>query len=142
MKNVVIYARAGSEAALERQVQMLKEHAEDQGWVVKKIYTDLVKGSFRNRGAFSHLVKDSRDGLVDVILVSDLSRLFCNREFASGIHNDLMVGKIGLATPDGFLNSADNMHFLPLLIAFHQMVSIQHGRMIAYAKKHRKQLEG
>lgn len=141
MNNVAIYARAGSEAALESQVHMLKVHAEDQGWIVNKVYTDLGRGSFRSRAGFSHLVKDSLDGLVDVILVSDLSRLFRGKEFASEIHSDLLVGKIRLATPDGFLNSVDNVHFLPLLIAFHQMVTIQHGCRIAYAKKRKKQLE-
>lgn len=138
VQKVVIYARAGNGTALERQVQMLKAHAKEQRWTVSAVYTDIGKGSVRNRKGLSMMVADALCGKFDVILTADLSRLFKGRDFLPEIFDDLMTGEIGLATLSGFLNSEVNPHLLPLMIYLYQMEKDHHARRIAFAKAHKK----
>jgi DNA invertase Pin-like site-specific DNA recombinase len=134
MKKVAIYARSGSETALARQLGLLEAHAGAQAWTASAVYTDLGKGSVRERKGLSQLIADVQAGLVDVILVTELSRLFRGREFAPALYDDLMTGKIGLATPDGFLNEKGSMPLLGLAISFHMLEMSRHDRRTAFAR--------
>ena len=64
-------------ASIENQRILLAEYAELQGWNVTQIYSDdgYSGGSFDNRPAFQQMVRDAETGLIDLILVKDLSRL-------------------------------------------------------------------
>jgi len=63
--------------SIENQRTLLAEYAELQGWNVAQVYIDdgYSGGSFDNRPAFQQMVRDAQAGLVDLILVKDLSRL-------------------------------------------------------------------
>jgi DNA invertase Pin-like site-specific DNA recombinase len=142
VQNVVIYARAGNETALERQVLMLEAHAKEQGWMVTEVYTDIGKGSFRNRKGLSKMVADARSGKLNVILTADLSRLFRGKEFLPAIFEDLMSGEVRLVTLDGChtleRDAEVDCILLQIGVEFHRMYLANHSRRIAIAREHRK----
>ena len=63
-------------SSIENQRTLLAEYAGLQGWDVVKVYSDdgYSGGSFDNRPAFQQMVRDAEDGLINLILVKDLSR--------------------------------------------------------------------
>jgi DNA invertase Pin-like site-specific DNA recombinase len=62
--------------SIENQRALLTEYADLQGWNVAQVYSDdgYSGGSFDNRPAFRRMVRDAEAGLIDLILVKDLSR--------------------------------------------------------------------
>ncbi|MCL2775439.1 MAG: recombinase family protein [Oscillospiraceae bacterium] len=64
-------------ASIENQRVLLIEYADLQGWNVTQIYIDdgYSGGSFDNRPAFQQMVRDAEAGVINLILVKDLSRL-------------------------------------------------------------------
>lgn len=142
VQKVVIYARAGNETALERQVQMLGAHAKEQGWNVTGIYTDIASGKVRNRKGLSKMVSVALCGKSVVILTLDLSRLFRGREFLPEIYGDLLSGKVRLVTLDGCYTLDRDLEVNSILlqagVGFHQMYLANHSRRIVFAKAHRK----
>jgi len=69
-------ARAGESVSVENQILMLTKHVEQMGWRLMDIYVDDgFTGTNQNRPAFQRMLTDVKAGLVNVLLVKDLSRL-------------------------------------------------------------------
>lgn len=62
--------------SIENQRALLAEYADIKGWNVARVYSDdgYSGGSFENRPAFHQMVRDAEAGLINLILVKDLSR--------------------------------------------------------------------
>ena len=63
-------------ASIENQRILLTEYVDINGWNVMQTYVDdgYSGGSFANRPAFQQMIRDAKAGLIDLILVKDLSR--------------------------------------------------------------------
>ncbi|MCL2547030.1 MAG: recombinase family protein [Oscillospiraceae bacterium] len=68
--------RAGESVSIENQKLMLEKYAEEKGWNVYEIYQDDgFSGTNQNRPAFQKMIVDVKDGIINTILIKDLSRL-------------------------------------------------------------------
>jgi len=75
-KRVVLYTRVSSdEQNTEAQERALRDYVRRRGWSVQKIYRDHGHtGANANRPALNELLKDSRRGSIDVIVVWKFDR--------------------------------------------------------------------
>jgi len=70
-----IYARISTEEqALDHQIELLKDFANEKGWTVTKVYSDVTSGKNDKRKGFDELFDDARKQLFDIVLFYDLSR--------------------------------------------------------------------
>jgi len=69
-------SRAGESVSVENQKLMLMKHVKEMGWDLYDIYQDDgFSGTNQKRPAFQRLMADVKQGLVNTILIKDLSRL-------------------------------------------------------------------
>lgn len=69
-------ARAGESVSIENQKLLLTKHVKEQGWELVEIYCDDgFSGTNQNRPALQRMLADVRQGLINVVLIKDLSRL-------------------------------------------------------------------
>ena len=68
--------RAGESVSIENQREMLSKFAMLNGWVEVRTYVDdgFSGGNFQRPG-FLEMLEDARKGVINLILVKDLSRL-------------------------------------------------------------------
>ena len=76
----VIYARVSSskqkeQGDLDRQVELLKKYANERGYVIVDIITDVGSGLKEERRGLKKLLKMVADGRVDVVLITYRDRL-------------------------------------------------------------------
>ena len=83
MKTAVIYARVSSSGAMadrqntERQVASLTAYASANGYEVVEVFSEHISGAAKNadRGQLNSALDFAKGNSVDVVLVSELSRL-------------------------------------------------------------------
>ena len=69
-------ARAGESVSIENQKLMLTKHVKEMGWGLKEIYQDDgFSGTNQKRPAFQRMMADVKQGLINTVLIKDLSRL-------------------------------------------------------------------
>ena len=69
-------ARAGESVSIENQKLILSKHVKEQGWELVEIYCDDgFSGTNQNRPALQRMLADVRQGLINTVLIKDLSRL-------------------------------------------------------------------
>ena len=69
-------ARAGESVSIENQKLLLSKHVKEQGWELVEIYCDDgFSGTNQNRPALQRMLADVRQGLINTVLIKDLSRL-------------------------------------------------------------------
>lgn len=78
--NVVIYARYSGdrqrEASIEDQARVCRRYAEQNGLDVVRVYEDrAISGAVKARPGYLRLLDDAGRGVIDVLIVHDLSRL-------------------------------------------------------------------
>jgi len=75
-KRVVLYTRVSSdEQNTEPQERALREYVRRRGWSIQKVYRDQgLSGANANRPALIEMLKDSRRGSIDVIVVWKFDR--------------------------------------------------------------------
>lgn len=81
MNKTAIYARISRSDDLEHhtsidhQIKGITDYCNSHGFTIKKIYKDLnISGSTMDRPAFTEMMNDVDTGIVDTIIVKDLSR--------------------------------------------------------------------
>ncbi|MFO0998529.1 MAG: recombinase family protein [Alphaproteobacteria bacterium] len=99
----VIYARYSSDlqsdASIEDQVRICKEHIEREGWTVTSVYTDhAMSGASRFRPGYQKLVEDARSGQFDVIVAEALDRLSRDQEDIAGFYKQISFASVRLIT--------------------------------------------
>ncbi|MCL2409272.1 MAG: recombinase family protein [Oscillospiraceae bacterium] len=101
--------------SVENQKAILHEYAHLRGWNVVRSYIDdgFAGGSY-DRPAFLEMLEDAKAGLIDMILVKDLSRLGRNY-IETGRYTDEVFPSLGvrfIALMDD-IDSESNADFLP-----------------------------
>lgn len=74
---VVIYGRTQHDPeALKRQLEHLKGVARDNGWQIVGVFSDLASANDPERQGYSEVLKMAEAEKMDIVLVSNLSRLW------------------------------------------------------------------
>ena len=67
--------RAGESLSIENQKTMLTKYVSEQGWTLHDIYVDDgVSGTTFEREGVQRLLDDAKTGVINLIIVKDLSR--------------------------------------------------------------------
>jgi len=69
-------SRAGESVSIENQKLMLVKHVKEMGWNLVEVYQDDgFSGTNQNRPAFQKMLADVKVGIINTVLIKDLSRL-------------------------------------------------------------------
>lgn len=81
MNKTAIYARISRSddslhhTSIDHQIKGITDYCNSHGFTIKKIYKDLnISGSTMGRPAFTEMMNDVDAGIIDTIIVKDLSR--------------------------------------------------------------------
>ena len=119
------YIPADESTSIENQRELLSKFAMLNGWVETKTYVDdgYSGGNFQRPG-FLEMLEDARKGVIDLILVKDLSRL--GRDYVEvGRYVDVVFPSLGcrfvsvLDSLDSEGDSTDMLHFRSLMNDYH-----------------------
>ena len=98
-KTAVIYARVssiGDRQSTDRQVKDLSDYAVYQKMEVRKVFEEHISGAKKNdeRPVLCEAIKYCKDNRIDVLLVSELSRLGRNAfEVLASVKDLLEIGR-------------------------------------------------
>lgn len=115
------YIGGDESCSIENQRLLLSQFAMLQGWIVAKVYIDDgYTGKNFNRPGFIQMIEDAKSGVIDLILVNDLSRL--GRDYVEvGRYTDVVFPSWGcrfialLDEIDTAKDDNDMMHFRALM---------------------------
>jgi site-specific DNA recombinase len=99
-----IYARYSSdlqtEASIEDQIRLCREHAERDGAVVSEVFTDyaISGGNLSNRPGMLTLMDKAKQGAFDVVIAEALDRLSRDQEDIAGIYKRLRHVDVRIVT--------------------------------------------
>ena len=118
------YIPADESVSIENQRDLLSKFAMLNGWVETKTYIDdgYSGGNFQRPG-FQEMLEDARKGIINLILVKDLSRL--GRDFVEvGRYTDFVFPSLGVrfvSVLDCLDSDGDNdmLHFRSLMNDYH-----------------------
>ena len=119
------YIPADESVSIENQREMLSKFVMLNGWVEVKTYVDdgFSGGNFRRPG-FLEMLEDARKGVINLILVKDLSRL--GRDYVEvGRYTDVIFPNLGcrfvsvLDCLDSEGDNTDMLHFRALMNDYH-----------------------
>ena len=135
------YIPADESASIENQYELLSKFVMLNGWTEVKSYRDdgYSGGNFQRPG-FLEMLEDARHGLINLILVKDLSRL--GRDFVEvGRYTDVIFPALGcrfvsvLDCLDSEGDNTDMLHFRSLMNDYHlkdlsgKIKSVLHAKM-------------
>ena len=135
------YIPSDESVSIENQYEILSKFVMLNGWVEVKTYRDdgYSGGNFQRPG-FQEMLEDARSGLINLILVKDLSRL--GRDFVEvGRYTDVVFPSLGcrfVSVLDGLDSEGDNtdmLHFRSLMNDYHlkdlssKIKSVLHAKM-------------
>lgn len=119
------YIPADESVSIENQYELLSKFAMLNGWAEIKTYRDdgYSGGNFQRPG-FLEMLEDAKAGIINLILVKDLSRL--GRDFIEvGRYTDIVFPSLGcrfvsvLDCLDSDGDSTDMLHFRSLMNDYH-----------------------
>lgn len=107
--NAVIYARYSSdnqrEESIDAQIRAATEYAEKNGHVIVKVYVDQAKSATSdNRPQFQQMIKDSKSGVFQYVIVHKLGRFARDRYDSAFYKRELKTANRLLATMSHLLN--------------------------------------
>ena len=119
------YIPGDESVSIENQYEMLSRFVMLNGWVETRTYKDDgYSGSNFQRPGFQRMLEDARAGVINLILVKDLSRL--GRDFVEvGRYTDVIFPSLGcrfvsvLDCLDSEGDSTDMLHFRSLMNDYH-----------------------
>lgn len=135
------YIPGDESVSIENQYEMLSKFVMLNGWIEVKTYKDdgYSGGNFQRPG-FSEMLEDARAGVINLILVKDLSRL--GRDFVEvGRYTDVIFPALGcrfvsmLDCLDTEGDNTDMLHFRSLMNDYHlkdlssKIKSVLHAKM-------------
>jgi DNA invertase Pin-like site-specific DNA recombinase len=131
---------ADESASIENQRLLLSKFCMLNGWIETKTYTDdgYSGGNF-NRPGFRQMVEDARAGIINLVLVKDLSRL--GRDYIEvGRYTDILFPSWGcrfvsiLDELDTARDDNDMLHFRSLMNDYHLRDLSGKIKSVYYAK--------
>ena len=130
--------RAGESLSIENQKMMLSKYCEEQGYNEYSIYCDDgASGTSFDRPGVSRLIKDAKDGKINLILVKDLSR-FGRNYIQVGQFTDYLFPMIGvrfIALQDGVDTLNNNNDIMPFKNLFNEFQSKETSEKIKAVKQ-------
>ena len=135
------YIPSEESVSIENQYEILSKFAMLNGWIEVKTYRDdgYSGGNFQRPG-FLEMLEDARHGLINLILVKDLSRL--GRDFVEvGRYTDVVFPSLGcrfvsvLDCLDSEGDNTDMLHFRSLMNDYHLKDLSSKIRSVLHAKK-------
>ena len=97
--------RAGESLSIENQKAILSEYIETQGWTLHDIYVDDgISGTTFERPGVQRLLEDAKQGVINTILVKDMSR-FGRNYIMVGQYLDYVFPTFGIR----FMALSDNI---------------------------------
>ncbi len=135
------YIPADESVSIENQYELLSKFVMLNGWTEVKSYRDDgYSGGNSQRPGFLEMLEDARHGLINLILVKDLSRL--GRDFVEvGRYTDVIFPSLGcrfvsvLDCLDSEGDNTDMLHFRSLMNDYHlkdlsgKIKSVLHAKM-------------
>jgi DNA invertase Pin-like site-specific DNA recombinase len=134
------YIPADESTSIENQRMMLSKFCMFNGWVETRTYADdgYPGGDF-NRPGFRQMIEDAKAGIINLILVKDLSRL--GRDYIEvGRYTDILFPSWGcrfvsiLDELDTAKDDNDMMHFRALMNDYHLRDLSEKIKAVYYAK--------
>jgi DNA invertase Pin-like site-specific DNA recombinase len=134
------YIPADESASIENQREILSKFVMLNGWTEVKTYADdgYSGGNFQRPG-FLEMLEDARKGVINLILVKDLSRL--GRDFVEvGRYTDVVFPSLGcrfvsvLDCLDTEGDNTDMLHFRSLMNDYHLKDLSNKIKSVRYAK--------
>ena len=137
------YIPADESVSIENQRELLSKFAMLNGWIETKTYIDdgYSGGNFQRPG-FLEMLDDARKGVINLILVKDLSRL--GRDFVEvGRYTDYVFPSLGcrfvsvLDCLDSDGDNTDMLHFRSLMNDYHlrdlstKIKTVLHSKMLS-----------
>lgn len=135
------YIPADESVSIENQRELLSKFVMLNGWIEKKTYIDdgYSGGNFQRPG-FQAMLEDARSGVINLILVKDLSRL--GRDFVEvGRYTDVVFPSLGcrfvsvLDCLDSEGDNTDMLHFRSLMNDYHLRDLSSKIKSVLYSKK-------
>ena len=135
------YIPGDESASIENQYEILSKFVMLNGWIEVKTYRDdgYSGGNFQRPG-FLEMLEDARHGLINLILVKDLSRL--GRDFVKvGRYTDVIFPSLGcrfvsvLDCLDSEGDNTDMLHFRSLMNDYHLKDLSGKIKSVLYVKK-------
>lgn len=135
------YIPSDESVSIENQYEILSKFVMLNGWVEVKTYRDdgYSGGNFQRPG-FQEMLEDARNGLINLILVKDLSRL--GRDFVEvGRYTDVVFPSLGcrfvsvLDCLDSEGDNTDMLHFRSLMNDYHLKDLSSKIKSVLHAKK-------
>lgn len=142
------YIPGDESVSIENQYEILSKFIMLNGWVEAKTYRDdgYSGGNFQRPG-FQEMLEDARNGLINLILVKDLSRL--GRDFVEvGRYTDVVFPSLGcrfvsvLDCLDSEGDNTDMLHFRSLMNDYHLKDLSNKIKSVLHAKKKSGQFLG
>lgn len=135
------YIPGDESTSIENQYAILSKFVMLNGWVeVKTYWDDGYSGGNFQRPGFLEMLEDARHGLINLILVKDLSRL--GRDFVEvGRYTDVIFPALGcrlvsvLDCLDSEGDNTDMLHFRSLMNDYHLKDLSSKIKSVLYAKK-------
>ena len=135
------YMPGEDSVSIENQRELLSKFVMINGWVETKTYIDdgYSGGNFQRPG-FLEMLEDARKGIINLILVKDLSRL--GRDFVEvGRYTDIVFPSLGcrfvsvLDCLDSEGDNTDMLHFRSLMNDYHLRDISSKIRSVLHSKK-------
>lgn len=135
------YIPGDESVSIENQRELLSKFVMLNGWVETKTYVDdgWSGGNFQ-RPAFLEMLEDARKGIINLILVKDLSRL--GRDFVEvGRYTDIVFPSMGcrfvsvLDCLDSEGDNTDMLHFRSLMNDYHLRDLSSKIKSVIHSKK-------
>lgn len=107
-----VYARVSTEldsqrTSIDNQIDIFKNYAAEHDWEIVKVYTDKQSGTKENRPGLKALIKDGKDGMYDVILAKELSRLARNGRLSYELRDICQFSNIHIVCLDNSINTVE-----------------------------------
>lgn len=127
---VAIYARISRSDdvnyhhSIENQIKGISDYCKEHNYPITKIYKDInVSGKTMNRPAFIEMMKDVDNGIVDTIIVKDLSRFGRNHlEVGAYLDEIFIINDIRfIAIDDNYDNKSTIDEFVTFKNIFNEM---------------------
>lgn len=89
---------------LENQAEKIKAFISENNWELDTTYSDIGSGMHKNKSLQS-MFEDCKDGMFDVIVTTDLSRISRSTELSDELIDLFKMGKVHIVTTDNIINT-------------------------------------
>ncbi|MGN0449243.1 MAG: recombinase family protein [Ruminococcus sp.] len=122
--------------SIDNQIDLFRNYANEQGWEIVKIYTDKKTATKNNRPGFKKLIEDGKNGLYDIILAKELSRLARNGGLSYELRDTCLVKNIHMFCLDNSIKTIEgNVQNFGLYAWLYENESTNNSRRNKQAKK-------